>query len=114
MVNLIITPAIKTALDEVDRLQLEGFSEDLFSGQTLPPNFAVGSPIGHDEVIAISRLLKTHNKKKGIESALFRLEDLLRGSRVFLEPPKPKAEPVSCCVHHLSIFVFPSGLMNPL
>lgn len=101
MVNLVITPAIKTALDEVNRLQLEGFSEDLFSGQTLPPNFAVGSPIGHDEVIAISRLLKTHDKKKGIESVLFRLEDLLRGSRVFLEPSKPKAEPVSCCVHHL-------------
>lgn len=114
MVNLIITPAIKTALDELDRLQLEGFTEDLFSVQTLPPNLVVGNPIGHDEVIAISRLLKTHNKKTGIESIHFRLEDLLKGSKVFLEPPKPKAEPVSCCVHHLSIFVFPSGLMNPL
>lgn len=96
MVNLIITPAIKTALNEVDRLHLEGFSEDQSSGQTLPPNSAVGNPIGHDEVIAISRLLKTYNKKKGIESVPFRLEDLLRGSRVFFEPPKPTAEPVSC------------------
>lgn len=101
MVNLIITPAIKTALDEVYRLHLEGLSGEQFSGQTLPPNSAVGNPIGHDEVIAISRLLKTHNKKKGIEAVPFRLEDLVRGSRVFLEPAKPTAEPVSCCVHQL-------------
>lgn len=101
MVNLIITPAIKTALNELDRLHLEDFN----SGQTLLPNSAVGNPIGHDEIIAISRLLKTHIKKKGIESVPFRLEDLLRGSRVFLEPPKPTAEPVSCCVNYLFIQV---------
>lgn len=105
MVNLIITPAIKTALNEIDRLHLEGFSKDQSSGQTSPPNSAVGNPIGHDEVIAISRLLKTHNKKKGTESVPFCLEDLLRGSRVFLEPPKPTAEPVSCCVNYLPIQV---------
>lgn len=105
MVNLIITPAIKTALNELERLRLEDFSKDQSSGQTLPPNSAVGNPIGHDEVIAISRLLKTHSKKKGIESVQFRLEDLLRGSRVFLEPPKPTVEPVSCCVNYLFIQV---------
>lgn len=114
MVNLVITPAIKTALHEVDRLHLEGFNKDQFSGQTLPPNSAVGNPIGHDEVIAISRLLNTHNKKKGTESVPFRLENLLRGSRVFLELPKPTVEPVSCCVYHLPIFVLPSSLMNLL
>lgn len=105
MVNLIITPAIKAALNDVDRLHLEGFSKDQSPGQTLPPNSVVGNPIGHDDVIAISRLLKTHNKKKGTESVPFRLEDLLRGSKVFLEPPKPTAEPVSCCVNYLSIQV---------
>lgn len=105
MVNLIITPAIKAALNEVDRLHLEGFSKDQSSRQALPPNSAVGNPIGHGEVIAISRLLKTYNKKKGIESVPFRLEDLLRGSRVFLEPPKPTAEPVRCCVNYLFIQV---------
>lgn len=105
MVNLIITPAIKTALNEVDRLHLEGFSKDQSSGQTLPRNSAVGNPVGHDEVIAISRLLKTYNQKKGIESVPFRLEDLLRGSRVFLEPAKPTAEPVSCYGNYLFIQV---------
>lgn len=114
MVNLIITPAIKAALHEVDRLHLEGFSKDQFSGQTLPPNSAVGNPIGHDEVIAISKLLKTHHKKEGTKPVPFRLEDLLRGSKIFLEPPKPTAELVSCRVHHLSSFVIPSTLMNLL
>lgn len=111
MVNLIITPAIKAALDEVYRLHLEDCSEDQFSGRSLPRNSTVGNPIGHDEVIAISRLLKTQNKKEGFESVPFRLEGLLRGSRVFLEPPKPKAEPVSYSLHHLTNFVFPSSLM---
>lgn len=99
------------AIYEIDRLHLEGFSKDHFSGQTLPPTSAVGDPIGHDEVIAISRLLKTHNEQKGTESVPFRLEDLLRGSRIFLEPPKPTAEPVSCCVYHLSIFALRSSLI---
>lgn len=105
MVNLIITPAIKAALNEVDRLHLESFSNDQYSRQALPSNSAVGNPIGHGEVIAISRLLKTYNKKKGVESVPFRLEDLLRGSRVFLEPPKPTAEPVRCSVNYLFIQV---------
>lgn len=63
---------------------------------------AVGNPISHSQVIAISRDLR-----KKLETALdltssdpnFRmschLDELLRGSKVYVEPPQPKAEPVS-------------------
>ncbi|KAL8635103.1 MAG: hypothetical protein Q9228_007374, partial [Teloschistes exilis] len=46
-------------------------------------------------VIALSKLLKKlHTLHKGSDIQ-YHLDDLLRGSRIYHEPPKPKAEPTS-------------------
>lgn len=58
---------------------------------TEPPlsNPKVGNPISHGQVIDISCDLKSH----GIQPSS--LEALLKGSRVYVPFPEPKAEPVS-------------------
>lgn len=96
MVNLTITPNIKTALDALERLHLdlENACQYSSSGHSLV-NPVVGNPISHDQIIAISKLLRDHHEYTSITSVPYHLDDLLRGSRVFLEPPKPTAEPVS-------------------
>lgn len=49
----------------------------------------VGNPISHGQVVELSK----NAKLRGITP--FTLDDLLRGSNVYVVPPKPKAEPVS-------------------
>jgi hypothetical protein len=49
----------------------------------------LGNPISHGQVIDLSTQLRA----AGLEP--HRLEDLLRGSRVYVAPPPPKLEPVS-------------------
>jgi len=50
----------------------------------------IGKPISHEEVLAIAKCLKTHKE----EATKYRLDHLLRGSGVYIPPPKPKAEKV--------------------
>lgn len=56
-----------------------------------PPlkNPKIGNPISHGQIIDLSRKLRKHNLSP------LTLELLLRGSRVYVSPPVPKAEPVS-------------------
>jgi hypothetical protein len=49
----------------------------------------VGNPISHGQVIDISKQMRSEALQPS------RLEELLRGSRVYIPPPKPKPEPVS-------------------
>lgn len=49
----------------------------------------IGNPISHGQIIDLWR----DSKKDNLSS--FTLEALLQGSRVYVSPPKPKAEPVS-------------------
>jgi hypothetical protein len=58
---------------------------------TEPPlsNPKVGNPISHGQVIDITRGLKAHRIHPR------NLDSLLRGSKVYVPPPPPKAEPVS-------------------
>jgi len=49
----------------------------------------VGNPISHGQVIDLSKKMRTEVLQPS------RLEELLRGSRVYIPPPKPKPEPVS-------------------
>ena len=66
----------------------------------------VGDPITHSQIIAISKFLRSHD---GLPPSVSpHLDNLLRGSRVYLEPPKPKAEPVS----HSGNLVFLACLMT--
>jgi hypothetical protein len=49
----------------------------------------LGNPISHGQVIDLSMQLR----EAGSEP--YRLEDLLRGSKIYIGPPPPKSEPVS-------------------
>jgi hypothetical protein len=48
----------------------------------------VGNPISHGQVIDLSKQMRTEELQPS------RLEELLRGARVYIPPPKPKPEPV--------------------
>lgn len=97
MVRLTMTPAILRALK---RLHERG-QVPAFRGEASEPSLdqpAVGNPITHGQIIAISKTLKdintdaTNGEFESIVS--YHLDDLLRGSKVYVESPKPKAEPV--------------------
>ncbi|KAF7940101.1 uncharacterized protein EAE98_000228 [Botrytis deweyae] len=59
------------------------------SQEPLLENPKIGNPISHGQAIDLSRNLKKHNLSP------LTLELLLRGSRVYVSPPVPKAEPTS-------------------
>ena len=96
MVLLTMTPAIVQAIE-----QLGNFDRDPEICNDPPlDGAAVGKPISHLQVIAISKQLK-QLRTEGIfpkDVVPCHLDELLRGSQVYFEPPKPKAEPVE----HLS------------
>ncbi|KAL8953015.1 MAG: hypothetical protein Q9222_001130 [Ikaeria aurantiellina] len=56
---------------------------------------AVGHPITHTQVIKISKLLRYTQRSKDGENNALHLDDLLRGSRIYSEPPKQKTEPTN-------------------
>ncbi|KAA8566192.1 hypothetical protein EYC84_008793 [Monilinia fructicola] len=57
--------------------------------EPLLANPMIGNPISHNQIIDLWRDLKKQDRSS------FNLELLLRGSRVYVPPPKPKAEPTS-------------------
>ncbi|KAF7912503.1 uncharacterized protein EAF01_001524 [Botrytis porri] len=59
------------------------------SQEQLLANPEIGNPISHGRIIDLSRNLRKHNLSP------LTLELLLRGSRVYVVPPTPKAEPTS-------------------
>jgi hypothetical protein len=98
MARLTMTPAIVRALKELQDLnQLP----DVIGNASEPPldEPAVGHPISHGQIIAVSKKLTQVtgvSYQHGSEIAMSsHLDDLLRGSRVYIERPKPKAEPVA-------------------
>ena len=97
MVRLTITPAILRTLEELqDKGQVPQAQDDASEPSLDQP--AIGNPIAHGQIIAISKTLKkirkdvTNGNADNIVSC--HLDDLLRGSKVYVEPPKPKAENV--------------------
>ena len=94
MVRLTITPVILQALKRVEQHALLSEVDD--DPKVDEP--AVGNPISHAQILAISKSLKQVNeesRKEGAEGTpSYRLDDLLRGSQIYIEPPKPKIEPV--------------------
>jgi hypothetical protein len=94
MAYLTMTPAMVAALETIDRFELMLGAHSIDSECPLS-NPAVGNPIGHSQVISISKLLKDHSDLLTEEPISHHLEHLLRGSRVYTKPPKPKQEPVS-------------------
>lgn len=96
-----IVAAVQTCHDLADAEQMSKLqppSEPSLSDPEL------GKPISHGQLIDIAEFLKarlntpddTNDQPVNEEQRpSFRLNDLLRGSRVYIPPPKPKPEPVS-------------------
>ena len=61
-------------------------------------NPQIGTPISHEHVINLAKRLRALAKEPSDGSPdhvpSCRLEQLLRGARVYVEPPTPKSEPV--------------------
>lgn len=117
MVRLSTTPAIVRALEE---LQAKGQVPEAL-GETSEPSLdqpAIGKPITHGQIIAISKTLKeiqtgTTNDKSDIQVSYY-LEDLLRGSKVYVEPPKPRDEPVGSThpLNHSAVSLIRNRLLS--
>lgn len=106
MVRLTMTPTILRALEHIQEKGQVPRVRSEFSEPSLDQP-AVGNPITHGQIIAISKTLKEikTDASNGKEEAMvsYHLDDLLRGSKVYIEPSKPKAEPVgstSLLPHH--------------
>ena len=95
MVRLTMTPAIKRAIVQ---LQKYGYAQGAVGDEPPLDHPIEGDPITHGQIIEISKKLKQLTEEKqsdSIEEAVsYHLDDLLRGSKVYVEPPKPKVEPV--------------------
>ena len=96
MVHLTITPTILRALGE---LQKCGQFLEAISDEPLLENPDEGKPISHGQIIEISKKLKQVKEEEqyGLidDVVSYHLDDLLRGTRVYRDPPKPKVEPVT-------------------
>ena len=94
MVLLTITPAAKSAIELYNRLQKsEELDQPPACESTDEPSLAqpeVGGPISHGQLIDIVKALKTQNEKsQDISRDQIDLDTLLRGSKVYVPPPKP-------------------------
>jgi len=103
MVLLSMTAAIVEAIECCTALDDEDWELDQHDDRLSLEAPTVGKSITHSQVIAISRCLKkhsggkaTHNLEASRSASLCHLDTLLSGSKVWVEPPKPKPEPVSC------------------
>ena len=98
-----MTPAILQALDV---LSAHGHAQ-IIAGNATEPSLdqpVEGNPISHEQLIEISKTLKQiREEAEGCEAqdhnVIYHLDDLLRGSRIYVEPSKPKVEPVSMLTH---------------
>lgn len=104
MVRLMITPAISAAIREAQRSSLD-LSRTTEAPEPSLDNPSIGDPISHGQIIALSKLLRHVNdepEEPPQPMASYHLDDLLRGTRIYHEPPKRKAEPVGLrCVPNL-------------
>lgn len=99
MVLLTVTPAAKAAIERylaVEEGPLSGQGSELNATPDDLRNSEVGSPISHDDLIEMSKALiqqALHKDDKTVAKE-WRLESLLKGAKVYQEPPPSKPEPV--------------------
>jgi hypothetical protein len=96
MVLLTMTPRIVTGLQSLSRA---GNSQKT---ATRPQNSnghepsledpAIGKPVSHSQIVDIWKALNDIGHKD------YTLEELLKGSKIYVPAPAPKSEPVSCVV----------------
>ena len=105
MVLLTVTPTAKFVIEEYCANPEHGQQDDQ-SGSDLNvqalSQLQVGSPIEHHQLVALSNLLVGRGKVSGHEAgrARYRLDNILKGAKLYQPPPLPKKEPVSDLVTH--------------
>ncbi|KAI7664028.1 hypothetical protein KC318_g7974 [Hortaea werneckii] len=98
MVLLTVTPTAKVVIEEYCANPQHGQQDDQ-SGSDLDvqalSQLQVGSPIEHHQLVALSRLLVGRGKVSGHEAgrARYRLDNILKGAKLYQPPPLPKKEP---------------------
>ena len=117
MVLLTMTQAMVDVLKylKVSRCMVSDEHGDVSADSCLD-NPQVGAPISHEQII---NLAKTPRALAGLSSdgsqdhmPSCRLEHLLRGARVYVEPPKPKSTPVGDAVTIWGTMLIPDSLQN--
>lgn len=100
MVRLTMTKAMVVALQLYKSESKECLIDRVADEPSLDEP-AVGNPISHGQVIQLSNYFRHRSKSQESTSTgsrddaiAFDLDNLLRGSKVYVEPPKPKPEPV--------------------
>ena len=115
MVLLTMTSTIVASINFCNQNQIADWPPQKLSDDPQLDEPALGKPISHTQVIALSRCLRTHvgsqHDTDSIKDLAHDLDTLLRGSKVHIEPPKPKAEPVSLSFTAL-IFVFANAELD--
>ena len=105
MVLLTVTPTAKGVIDEYCSEPQHGQQDDQ-SGSELDlqalSQLQIGSPIEHHQLVALSKVLVGRSKVRRDEAgeARYRLDNILRGAKLYQPPPLPKKEPVSGLVTH--------------
>lgn len=98
MVLLTMTPALVAAIEACHKLSPDLLSSEAQATDPSLEDPGKGRPISHGQIIAISRSLRKHGHNSGqalvTAGISYHLDDLLRGSRVYIEPSKPKPDPV--------------------
>ncbi|KAF1988806.1 hypothetical protein K402DRAFT_351281 [Aulographum hederae CBS 113979] len=97
MVLFSMTPVIEAAVERYNHEREIGQAESEEPSLDQP---TVGNPISHGQLIDISNHFKEHSRKSEETSGdgtliSYHLNDLLRGTRIYVPPPKPKPEPTS-------------------
>ncbi|KAI9686769.1 MAG: hypothetical protein M1822_002829 [Bathelium mastoideum] len=90
-----MTAASVAAVQKCTKLGLEDVIASKSSSEPLLEDPEVGKPISHGQLIDICRSLKKHYQdSNGLAVQVpYHLEELLRGSKVYVPPPPPKKEP---------------------
>ena len=112
MVRLTMTQSMVSAIEYCSRNKVADWDLKPLDQEPSLRNPSLGQPITHGQVIALSQCLRKHlqsqtggqNNKSKTGAVAYDLDGLLRGSKVYIEPPKPKKEPVSSKVLEISPF----------
>lgn len=97
MVLLTMTSTIVAAVEKYNQVQSASNDASPIASEPSLEAPKIGNPISHSQLIDLSKQLRAHqvdaDGEKGHVPSY--LNDLLKGSNIYVAPPKPKPEPVS-------------------
>lgn len=95
-----MTAAIVEAVKEYNALNSSAEEQPIHAGEASLTEPAVGQPISHSQILDIYTVLRSSRcDSDDTAQVLYSLDNLLRGSQIYIPPPKPKAEPVRSVLH---------------